>query len=71
VCQVKIIVEENAAPDNYINPKKISRIEQTMLKEIFKRIEKFPGKLSFDFSGMTYSHVPYGFRFQPLLASGC
>ena len=47
------MVEENAAPDNYINPKKLSRIEQTMLKEIFKRIEKFQGKLSFDFTGMT------------------
>ena len=53
VRQVKAIVEENAAPDNYITPKKLSRIEQTMLKEIFKRIEKFQGKLSFDFTGMT------------------
>jgi CBS domain-containing protein len=53
VCQVKIIVEENAAPDNYSNPKKLPRIEQTMLKEIFKRIDKFRGKLSFDFTGMT------------------
>ena len=53
VRQVKAIVEENGAPDNYITPKKLSRIEQTMLKEIFKRIEKFQGKLSFDFTGMT------------------
>jgi CBS domain-containing protein len=53
VRQVKAIVEENAAPDNYINPKKLSRIEQSLLKEIFKRIEKFQGKLSFDFTGMT------------------
>jgi len=53
VRQVKAMVEENIAPDNYINPKKLSRIEQTMLKEIFKRIEKFQGKLSFDFTGMT------------------
>jgi CBS domain-containing protein len=53
VRQIKAMVEENAAPDNYINPKKLSRIEQTMLKEIFKRIEKFQGKLSFDFTGMT------------------
>ena len=51
--QVKAIVEENAAPNNYINPKKLSRIEQTMLKEIFKRVEKFQGKLSFDFTGLT------------------
>ena len=51
--QVKAIVEENAAPNNYINPKKLSRIEQTMLKEIFKRVEKFQGKLVFEFTGMT------------------
>ena len=50
--QVKAMVEENAAPNNYINPKKLSRIEQTMLKEAFKRVEKFQGKLSFDFTGM-------------------
>jgi CBS domain-containing protein len=53
VRQVKAMVEESAVPDNYINPKKLSRIEQTTLKEIFKRIEKFQGKLSFDFTGMT------------------
>jgi len=53
VRQVKAVVEENAEPDNYINPKKLSRIEQTMLKEIFKRTEKFQGKLSFDFTGRT------------------
>ncbi|MGD8754376.1 MAG: DUF294 nucleotidyltransferase-like domain-containing protein [Desulfobacterales bacterium] len=51
--QVKAMVEENIAPNNYINPKKLSRIEQTMLKEIFKRVEKFQGKLSFDFTGLT------------------
>jgi CBS domain-containing protein len=49
--QVKTAMEENGKPDNYINPKHLSRIEQTMLKEIFKRIEKFQGKLSFDFTG--------------------
>jgi len=51
--QVEAMVEENVAPNNYINPKKLSRIEQTMLKEIFKRVEKFQGKLSFDFTGLT------------------
>jgi CBS domain-containing protein len=53
VRQVKASIEENGQPDNYINPKKLSRIEQTTLKEIFKRIEKFQAKLSFDFTGMT------------------
>ncbi len=50
---IKAAIEENGKPDNYINPKKLSRIEQTTLKEIFKRIEKFQAKLSFDFTGMT------------------
>jgi CBS domain-containing protein len=52
VRQVKGFMEENGKPDNYINPKKLSRIEQTTLKEIFKRIEKFQAKLSFDFTGL-------------------
>jgi CBS domain-containing protein len=53
VRQVKASMEKNGHPDNYINPKKLSRIEQTTLKEIFKRIEKFQAKLSFDFTGLT------------------
>jgi CBS domain-containing protein len=51
VRQVKASLEEDGKPDNYINPKKLSRIEQTTLKEIFKRIESFQEKLSFDFTG--------------------
>jgi CBS domain-containing protein len=53
VRQVRASIEENGKPDNFINPKKLSRIEQSTLKEIFKRIEKFQAKLSFDFTGMT------------------
>ena len=51
VTQVKSAMDEHSEPDNYINPKHLSRIEQTMLKEIFKRIEKFQAKLNFDFTG--------------------
>ena len=51
--QVIAVIEERAAPDNFINPKKLSRIEQSMLKEIFSRVEKFQNKLSFDFTGLT------------------
>jgi CBS domain-containing protein len=51
VTQVKAVMDGNSEPDNYINPKELSRIEQTMLKEIFKRIENFQAKLSFDFIG--------------------
>jgi len=51
VRQITAIIEENGKPDNYINPKKLSRIEQTMLKEIFKRVEDFQTKMSFEFTG--------------------
>jgi len=53
VRQVTAMLEEDGKLDNYINPKKLSRIEQTTLKEIFKRIEKFQSKLRFDFTGST------------------
>ena len=52
VRQVTAIIDEKTAPDNYINPKKMTRIEQKMLKEIFKRIEKFQTKLEFEFTGL-------------------
>jgi len=52
VRQVSAVLEEDAKPDNYINPKKLTDVEQKMLKEIFKRIENFQTKLSFDFTGM-------------------
>ena len=52
VRQISAIMDDNAKPDNYINPKKLSRIEQTMLKEIFKRIEKLQAKLGFEFTGI-------------------
>jgi CBS domain-containing protein len=38
--QIHGIINEGKAPDNHINPKKLSRIEQQTLKEIFKKIEK-------------------------------
>jgi len=50
--QVKAILDEKTQPDNYINPKKLTQIEQMMLKEIFRRIEKFQTKMSFDFIGL-------------------
>jgi CBS domain-containing protein len=48
---VTAALEHNKKPDNFINPKRLSRIEQTMLKEIFKRVEKFQDKMQFDFIG--------------------
>ncbi len=52
VRQVTAVLEEGEKPDNFINPKKLSNIEQTMVKEIFKRIEKYQSKLNFDFIGI-------------------
>ena len=52
VRQITAVVDENKKPDNYINPKKLSRIDQTMLKEIFKLITKYQGKLEIDFTGL-------------------
>jgi CBS domain-containing protein len=51
VRQIFAVVDEKTQPDNYINPKKLSGIEQKMLKEIFKKIEGFQSKLAFDFTG--------------------
>ncbi|PKN69508.1 MAG: signal transduction protein [Deltaproteobacteria bacterium HGW-Deltaproteobacteria-12] len=47
--QLTALIRENAKPDNYINPNKLSRLEQTMLKEVFKRIETYQEKMVFDF----------------------
>ena len=50
--QVTAVIDQKVPPDNFINPKRLTRIEQTMLKEIFKRIEKFQAKMNFDFVGI-------------------
>ena len=52
VRQITAALDEHVKPDNYINPKKLTQIEQTMLKEIFKRVEKFQAKMNFDFIGI-------------------
>ncbi|WP_155320735.1 DUF294 nucleotidyltransferase-like domain-containing protein [Desulfosarcina ovata] len=52
VRQITAVMDDKVRPDNYINPKKLTHIEQTMLKEIFKRVEKFQGKMNFDFIGI-------------------
>ena len=49
-CQIKNILE-GERPYNYIDPNKLSRMDQVMLKEIFKRIERMQTKLSLDFTG--------------------
>ncbi len=52
VRQVTAVLDQKVPADNFINPKRLTRIEQTMLKEIFKRIEKFQAKMNFDFIGL-------------------
>jgi CBS domain-containing protein len=49
--QVQAILEEGAPPDNYVNPKELSGLEQRLLKEIFIRIGNLQTRMSFDFTG--------------------
>lgn len=49
-CQIKNILA-GEKPDNYMDPTKLSRMDQTMLKEIFKRIERMQTRLRLDFTG--------------------
>ena len=52
VRQVNAAIDHKSQIDNFINPKRLTRIEQTMLKEIFKRVEKFQAKMNFEFVGI-------------------
>ncbi|MBI9082409.1 MAG: cyclic nucleotide-binding domain-containing protein [Desulfobacterales bacterium] len=52
VRQITAIVDEKSKPDNYINPKDLTRIEQKMLKEIFLRVATFQRKLEVEFIGV-------------------
>jgi CBS domain-containing protein len=45
--QIDAITKENRAPDNQINPKKLTGIEQTLLKEIFSRIDDMQKEVVF------------------------
>ena len=49
--QITTIMDEEKSPDNYINPHNLSALDQTMLKEIFKMIEKLQQNLSVEFTG--------------------
>ena len=50
--QVTAVLDDKDKPSNYLNPKKLSGIEQKMLKEIFKKIENVQSQLSFTFTGL-------------------
>ena len=47
--QINAVMVEKTQPDNFINPKRLTRIEQTMLKEIFSRIDNMQKEISFEF----------------------
>ncbi len=46
------IVDEGSKPDNYIKPKKLNKIEQKLLKEIFVLTEELQQKSSIHFTGI-------------------
>ncbi|MGD9213186.1 MAG: DUF294 nucleotidyltransferase-like domain-containing protein [Desulfobacteraceae bacterium] len=49
--QINAIISKGSSPDNHINPKKLSAIEQKMLKMSFKRIERMQRQASLEFTG--------------------
>jgi CBS domain-containing protein len=50
--QITTLIDEKKPPDNFLNPKNLSYLDTAMLKEIFKKIESFQGKLKAEFIGM-------------------
>ncbi len=54
--QIKAIREDDTPPHNHIDPKNLSTIEQKMLKEIFKRVEKVQAKIDLDYPGAQETH---------------
>ncbi len=46
-----IAINNNNKPDNFINPKELSHLEETMLKQSFGEISAILKKISFDFMG--------------------
>ncbi|HQV31015.1 MAG TPA: DUF294 nucleotidyltransferase-like domain-containing protein [Calditrichia bacterium] len=48
--QVTAIMDEHNPPDNYINPRKLTQIEQRLLKEIFSLVGDYQEKMSLHFT---------------------
>ncbi len=46
-----LALNENRSPDNFINPKSLTDIEHTLLKNMFSQIGNFQKRLSYDFTG--------------------
>jgi CBS domain-containing protein len=51
--QITTIMDEEEEPDNFINPSNLSTLDQAVLKEIFKIIERLQQKLKMEFIGAT------------------
>lgn len=49
--QITTIMDENETPDNYINPSNLSTLDQAMLKEIFKIVDRIQQKMKVKFIG--------------------
>ncbi len=49
--QSQQIIQDHKEPDNYIMPEQLSKIDQLMLKEIFKTIENFQLRIRMQFTG--------------------
>jgi CBS domain-containing protein len=48
--QAAQIISDNVAPDNYLDPKRLTKVEQVTLKEIFKVISDFQLKIKVGFT---------------------
>lgn len=51
--QITTIMDEEEEPDNYINPSNLSTLDQAVLKEIFKIIDRIQQKLKVEFIGVS------------------
>jgi len=47
--QAKNIIRKMGEPNNLIEPKSLTKIEQVTLKEVFKVIEKFQTRIKIEF----------------------
>ena len=50
--QITTLMDEKEAADNYITPSNLSYLDQVMLKEIFRLIDKLQQKLHIEFTGV-------------------
>lgn len=48
--QARQIIHDKAEPDNYIDPESLTKIEQVTLKEIFKTIQDFQGRIKMEYT---------------------